>query len=174
MLDYESFLNKTNKLPKCESLKVSVMKNQHGFVSTLFHLLRRCSTTRKLLVASYSPSYFLLISMQIKIFLISTFHHLLNDFNVISFFFFLVSFLVLFGKMNVLIWFYEVDWVNAYVNFEFVYSGARDDQFWGPNHMEIRLVNFSTQIWHLGIFESQLTYSKVTWHICPQKKSQLS
>ncbi|CAO2149387.1 unnamed protein product [Urochloa humidicola] len=44
---YESFLNETNKLPKCKILSISLMLRHHGLVPGMLHLLRSCSSTRK-------------------------------------------------------------------------------------------------------------------------------
>ncbi|TVU38761.1 hypothetical protein EJB05_12147, partial [Eragrostis curvula] len=51
---YQSFLNATNKLPKCENLSARVLVNHHRLVSVMLHLLRSCSTIRKLSVALYN------------------------------------------------------------------------------------------------------------------------
>ncbi|TVU38591.1 hypothetical protein EJB05_11973 [Eragrostis curvula] len=51
---YRSFLNETDRLPKCETLSVSVLLNHHGLVPVLLHLLRRCCTTRKLSIGLYN------------------------------------------------------------------------------------------------------------------------
>ncbi|TVU50183.1 hypothetical protein EJB05_01545, partial [Eragrostis curvula] len=48
---YQSFLNETNKLPICDTLSVSIHVNYHRLVPVMRHLLRSCSTTRKLSVA---------------------------------------------------------------------------------------------------------------------------
>ncbi|TVU25030.1 hypothetical protein EJB05_27506, partial [Eragrostis curvula] len=47
---YERFLNETNKLPKSETLRIILLWNHHGLVPSMMHLLRRCSSTRKLSV----------------------------------------------------------------------------------------------------------------------------
>ncbi|TVU38763.1 hypothetical protein EJB05_12149, partial [Eragrostis curvula] len=47
---YENFLNKTKKLPKCKTLSVSVQHSQHGLLPIMQHLLKSCSTTRKISV----------------------------------------------------------------------------------------------------------------------------
>nr|XP_034587692.1 uncharacterized protein LOC117850026 [Setaria viridis]TKW25073.1 hypothetical protein SEVIR_3G092650v2 [Setaria viridis] len=45
---YESFLNATNKLPKCKILSISSAWEHHGLVPGMLHLLRSCNSTRKL------------------------------------------------------------------------------------------------------------------------------
>ncbi|KAL6657892.1 hypothetical protein ACP70R_005672 [Stipagrostis hirtigluma subsp. patula] len=55
---YESFLNETNKLPKCETLNVYLWWTDHGLVPILLHLLRSCYHTKKfyvLLLGSRAP-----------------------------------------------------------------------------------------------------------------------
>ncbi|CAN6363231.1 unnamed protein product [Urochloa humidicola] len=45
---YESFLNDTNKLPKCKILSISLGScRHHGLVPSMLHLLRSCNSTRK-------------------------------------------------------------------------------------------------------------------------------
>ncbi|CAO2142134.1 unnamed protein product [Urochloa humidicola] len=45
---YESFLNETNKLPKCKILSISLSPWRHHFlVASMLHLLRSCNSTRK-------------------------------------------------------------------------------------------------------------------------------
>ncbi|CAO2142126.1 unnamed protein product [Urochloa humidicola] len=51
---YRSFLNETNNLPKCKILTVSSGWNYHGLVPGMFHLLRSCSSTRKVFLLDYS------------------------------------------------------------------------------------------------------------------------
>ncbi|CAL5083354.1 unnamed protein product [Urochloa decumbens] len=56
---YNSFLHETSKLPKCETLSVSSLWNNHGLTPTMFHLLRNCNSIRKFsvqLVDSSNPS----------------------------------------------------------------------------------------------------------------------
>ncbi|CAN6168332.1 unnamed protein product [Urochloa humidicola] len=52
---YASFLNETNKLPKCESLRVTLTCIDHGLVPIMLHLLRSCYSTRKLSVQLHDP-----------------------------------------------------------------------------------------------------------------------
>ncbi|TVT97166.1 hypothetical protein EJB05_57602, partial [Eragrostis curvula] len=56
-LGYERFINETSKLPKCETLSVSLMRNGHGIVPIMIHLLRSCSTTKKFSIALSSGFY---------------------------------------------------------------------------------------------------------------------
>ncbi|CAO2149378.1 unnamed protein product [Urochloa humidicola] len=44
---YQNFLNETNNLPKCKILTVSSGWDYHGMVPGMLHLLRSCSSTRK-------------------------------------------------------------------------------------------------------------------------------
>ncbi|KAL6657890.1 hypothetical protein ACP70R_005670 [Stipagrostis hirtigluma subsp. patula] len=44
---YGSFLNATNKMPKCETLWVYLKWNHHGFVPVMLQLLRNCNGTKK-------------------------------------------------------------------------------------------------------------------------------
>ncbi|CAN6372561.1 unnamed protein product [Urochloa humidicola] len=51
---YRSFLNETNNLPKCKILTVSSGWDYHGLVPGMLHLLRSCSSTRKVFLLDYS------------------------------------------------------------------------------------------------------------------------
>ncbi|CAL4980454.1 unnamed protein product [Urochloa decumbens] len=51
---YRSFLNETNNLPKCNILTVSSGWDYHGLVPGMFHLLRSCSSTRKVFLLDTS------------------------------------------------------------------------------------------------------------------------
>ncbi|TVU38584.1 hypothetical protein EJB05_11965, partial [Eragrostis curvula] len=55
---YQSFLNETKVLPRCETMSVSVVWNYHGLVPAMVHLLRSCTATRKLFVALFSSDYY--------------------------------------------------------------------------------------------------------------------
>ncbi|CAL5086319.1 unnamed protein product [Urochloa decumbens] len=55
VVGYASFLDKTNKLPKCESLMVTLTYTDHGLVPIMLHLLRMCYGTRKLSVLLHDP-----------------------------------------------------------------------------------------------------------------------
>ncbi|CAN6363226.1 unnamed protein product [Urochloa humidicola] len=44
---YRNFLNETNNLPKCKILRIWSGWGYHGLVSGMLHLLRSCSSTRK-------------------------------------------------------------------------------------------------------------------------------
>ncbi|CAN6342630.1 unnamed protein product [Urochloa humidicola] len=45
---YKAFVKDMDKLPTCETLIISLMKNDHAFAPMMLHLLRRCSGIRKL------------------------------------------------------------------------------------------------------------------------------
>ncbi|CAO2146882.1 unnamed protein product [Urochloa humidicola] len=51
---YQNFLNETNHLPKCQILTVSSGWDYHGLVPGMLHLLRSCSSTRKVFLLDYS------------------------------------------------------------------------------------------------------------------------
>ncbi|CAO2146886.1 unnamed protein product, partial [Urochloa humidicola] len=51
---YQNFLNETNHLPKCKILTVSSGWDSHGLVPGMLHLLRSCSSTRKVFLLDYS------------------------------------------------------------------------------------------------------------------------
>ncbi|CAO2149379.1 unnamed protein product [Urochloa humidicola] len=51
---YQNFLNETNNLPKCQILTVSSGWDYHGLVPGMLHLLRSCSSTRKVFLLDYS------------------------------------------------------------------------------------------------------------------------
>ncbi|CAL5013607.1 unnamed protein product [Urochloa decumbens] len=52
---YESFLNGTNKLPKCKTLSVTLFcSDDHGLAPTLLHLLKSCNSTRTLSIVFMS------------------------------------------------------------------------------------------------------------------------
>ncbi|CAN6381581.1 unnamed protein product [Urochloa humidicola] len=51
---YRNFLNETNNLPKCKILTVSSGWDYHGLVPGMFHLLRSCSSTRKVFLLDTS------------------------------------------------------------------------------------------------------------------------
>ncbi|TVU23158.1 hypothetical protein EJB05_30244, partial [Eragrostis curvula] len=56
---YQRFLNETNKLPKCETLSIVLARGHHGLAPAMMHLLRGCSSTRKLFLElsnSFDPS----------------------------------------------------------------------------------------------------------------------
>ncbi|KAG2558898.1 putative FBD-associated F-box protein At5g50270 [Panicum virgatum] len=45
---YGSFLNETNKLPKCKSVRIFLQWEPHGLLPVMLHLLRSCNDTKKL------------------------------------------------------------------------------------------------------------------------------
>ncbi|CAL4992308.1 unnamed protein product [Urochloa decumbens] len=51
---YQNFLNETNNLPKCKILTVSSGWVYHGLVPGMLHLLRSCSSTRKVFLRDTS------------------------------------------------------------------------------------------------------------------------
>jgi len=51
---YQRFLNETNNLPKCEILRISSGWDYHGLVPGMLHLLRSCSSTRKVFLLDTS------------------------------------------------------------------------------------------------------------------------
>ncbi|RCV38713.1 hypothetical protein SETIT_8G164300v2, partial [Setaria italica] len=50
MMAYKSFLDETNKLPKCKILRISLPWNLHVLAPVMMHILRSCSSTKKLSV----------------------------------------------------------------------------------------------------------------------------
>ncbi|CAL4980443.1 unnamed protein product [Urochloa decumbens] len=44
---YERLLNETNQLPKCRTLHISLLWDDHGISPAMLHLLRSCNSTRK-------------------------------------------------------------------------------------------------------------------------------
>ncbi|CAL5086241.1 unnamed protein product [Urochloa decumbens] len=50
---YESFVNDTNNLPKCETLLVYLNRNDHGFAPCMMHLLRKCNSVTNFTVEIY-------------------------------------------------------------------------------------------------------------------------
>ncbi|KAL6657898.1 hypothetical protein ACP70R_005678 [Stipagrostis hirtigluma subsp. patula] len=63
---YRSFLNETNRLPRCQTLRVYLNRNHHGFTRIMLHILRGCNSIRKLsllFLDSYSsPTYSCLLN----------------------------------------------------------------------------------------------------------------
>jgi len=53
---YGSFLNETNKLPKCKSFCIFLSWEHHALVPVMLHLLRSCNDTKKLRVHLFGPS----------------------------------------------------------------------------------------------------------------------
>ncbi|KAF8673571.1 hypothetical protein HU200_048657 [Digitaria exilis] len=53
---YESFLNETNKMPKCKILTVSLSWNQHGSAPVVLHILRSCSSVKRVSIQLYDYS----------------------------------------------------------------------------------------------------------------------
>ena len=53
---YGSFLNETNKLPKCKSFCIFLSWEPHALVPVMLHLLRSCNDTKKLRVHLFGPS----------------------------------------------------------------------------------------------------------------------
>jgi len=53
-----NFLKEMNKLPVCETLIISLVRDDHGLLPKMLHLLRRCSCIRKfkLLLSEDTPS----------------------------------------------------------------------------------------------------------------------
>ncbi|CAL4987242.1 unnamed protein product [Urochloa decumbens] len=51
---YQNFLDETNNLPKCKILTVSSGWDYHGLVPGMLHLLRSCSSMRKVFLLDYS------------------------------------------------------------------------------------------------------------------------
>lgn len=47
---YQRFLNETNKLPKCKSIRIFLRYNHHALVPSMLHLLKRCNSTKKISV----------------------------------------------------------------------------------------------------------------------------
>ncbi|CAN6182343.1 unnamed protein product [Urochloa humidicola] len=53
---YGTFLNETNKLPKCKSFRIYMWLEHHALVPAMLHLLRSCNDTKKLRVHLFCPS----------------------------------------------------------------------------------------------------------------------
>ncbi|CAL5081519.1 unnamed protein product [Urochloa decumbens] len=53
---YESFLNETNKLPKCKSFHIFLSWKHHALMPVMLHLLRSCNDTKKLRIHLFGPS----------------------------------------------------------------------------------------------------------------------
>ncbi|CAL4992294.1 unnamed protein product [Urochloa decumbens] len=52
---YERFFSETNKLPKCETLSIT-LENHHGLAPVMLHLLRSCGSAKKVSVQFIDPS----------------------------------------------------------------------------------------------------------------------
>ncbi|RLM58642.1 hypothetical protein C2845_PM18G09760 [Panicum miliaceum] len=54
---YKSFSNETSKLPKCQTLNITLLpRNCHGLAPVMLHLLRSCSSTKKVSVQLFDFS----------------------------------------------------------------------------------------------------------------------
>ncbi|CAL4987225.1 unnamed protein product [Urochloa decumbens] len=53
---YERFLKETNKLPKCETVNITLESNHNGLTPVMAHLLRSCGSAKKVSVQLLDPS----------------------------------------------------------------------------------------------------------------------